>query len=173
MTACETWPSVIMRFIRVACRCKDGEDARRATLALDVSSTPKHLPFASPEPRKASGKTSCTLTRPSVTSFGALRTPKQESVQRQEQYPGRCVVLMIMGGRLSKECTPSFQASHTHRRRDTRVGQYLYAEHFRHVYIVPPSEVHQAARKRVLRSNNIYGARVDRVWMTVDKSIQL
>ena len=89
-TACETWPSV--------------------ALALDWSRTPMDLRFAGPEPSKASCKATCKLAWPSVTSRGALRTPKQEPVQSQEQCPGRCVVLMIMGGRLSVDCTPSFQA---------------------------------------------------------------
>ena len=97
-----------------------GRERRRAALALDVSRTPKHLPFASPEPSKASGKATCKFTWPSVTSSEALRTPKQEPVQSQEHCPGWCVVFRIMGGRLYADCTPRFRASHTHRRRDTR-----------------------------------------------------
>ena len=128
--ACETWPSLSPQRSR-------GRERRRAALALDVNRTPKHLPFASPEPSKASGKATCKLTWPRVTSSGALRALKQEPVQSQVQCPGRCVVLRIMGSRLSVDCTPSFRASHTHRRRDTRVGQHLYVERFRHRFTKP------------------------------------
>ena len=128
--ACETWSSLSPQRSR-------GRERRRAALALDVSRSPKHLPFASPEPSKASGKATCKLTWASATSSEALRTPKQEPVQSREQFPGWCVVLRIMGGRLFVDCTPRFRASHTHRRRDTRVGQHLYVEHFRHRFTKP------------------------------------
>ena len=50
-----------MRSIRAACCCRDGMGASEGGphSPWDVSRTPKHLPFAVPEPSKASSKATC------------------------------------------------------------------------------------------------------------------